>query len=349
MTATTCKNLLLIIVVIAGGTTATAADAIDHIQGEMAGEVTSSSVILQSRLTGSRIDEEGDVPGSSGMARFEISDTPEFRDSVRTEWIEAEPDYDYIIKSVVRSLQPNTRYYYRLEFGLDKRQTRIGPTRTFKTHPGPNESEPCRFVVVTGMNHSCFYDGRGGDKKRAYHGADKALGYPALATIRKLKPDFFVGTGDNVYYDHPLASRARTQAELRRKWHQQFVQPRFVELFSQVPTYWEKDDHDHRFNDCDPHTPVRGIHETAEDRNNPDLASQPSNELGIRTFWEQVPVVDPREKAPKTYRTYRVNRDLQIWLVEGRDYRSPNSMPDGPKKNLGQETDGVAQEDAVGE
>ena len=29
-----------------------------------------------------------------------------------------------------------------------------------------------------------------------------------------------------------------------------------------------------------------------------------------------------------------MNRDLQIWLVEGRDYRSPNRMPDGPDKTL---------------
>jgi len=51
-------------------------------------------------------------------------------------------------------------------------------------------------------------------------------------------------------------------------------------------------------------------------------------------FWEQVPVVEGRAKDPVTYRTHRVSRDLQIWLVEGRDYRSPNEMPDGPQKTL---------------
>ena len=35
-----------------------------------------------------------------------------------------------------------------------------------------------------------------------------------------------------------------------------------------------------------------------------------------------------------TYRTHRVSRDLQIWIVEGRDYRSPNRSPDGPDKSL---------------
>jgi len=95
------------------------------------------------------------------------------------------------------------------------------------------------------------------------------------------------------------------------------VQSRYVELFRNVPTYWEKDDHGHRYDDCD-RTGNR----------------QPSNELGIATFREQVPIVDPADPKATTYRTYRVNRDLQIWLVEGRDYRSPNRMPDGPDKTL---------------
>ena len=50
-----------------------------------------------------------------------------------------------------------------------------------------------------------------------YTGADRQSGYPALATILKMKPEFFVGTGDNVYYDHLGSTRAGTQPELRRK------------------------------------------------------------------------------------------------------------------------------------
>ncbi|MBP90065.1 MAG: alkaline phosphatase [Planctomycetaceae bacterium] len=128
--------------------------------------------------------------------------------------------------------------------------------------------------------------------------------------------DFFVGTGDNVYYD-TRPSFAKSLAELRQKWYEQFVQSRYVELFRNVPTYWEKDDHDHRYNDCD----------RAGDR-------EPSSDLGIATFREQVPIVDPTDANAKTYRTHRVNRDLQIWLVEGRDYRSPNRMFDGLDKTL---------------
>ncbi len=39
------------------------------------------------------------------------------------------------------------------------------------------------------------------------------------------------------------------------KHHEQYSQPRFIDLFKQVATYWMKDDHDHRFNDSDPINP----------------------------------------------------------------------------------------------
>ena len=37
------------------------------------------------------------------------------------------------------------------------------------------------------------------------------------------------------------------------------------------------------------------------------------------------------------YRTFRWGKLLQIWLTDGRDFRSPNTMKDGPEKtHLGQ-------------
>lgn len=294
-----------------------AAGQIAHLQGEMAGELSATSVILQSRLTAPEVDDEGDVPGTRGVARFEIAGDAGFADSFTTPWVEADPEHDFVIKTKVGGLKPATRYHYRLVFGADQDHVQRGPARTFRTHPAPNVAARTSFVVVTGMNYAPFHFGRGGKPKTAYQGDDKHLGYPALASILELRPDFFVGTGDNVYYDNPSKGRAETAAQLRKKWHEQFVQPRYVRLFAEVPTYWEKDDHDHRYNDCD----------NAGDR-------PPSSELGIRIFREQVPVVDPKDPRAVTYRTFRISKLLQIWLLEGRDYRSPNRSPDGPEKTI---------------
>ena len=46
------------------------------------------------------------------------------------------------------------------------------------------------------------------------------LGFPAFEVMGKLQPDFFVGTGDIVYYDNKFRV-SQTTEELRRCWHEQ--------------------------------------------------------------------------------------------------------------------------------
>jgi len=296
-----------------------------HATGEIAGEVTTSSVILQSRLTTGNHPYEGwpfeaDVPGAAGVARFELSTDVDFSGSFTTDWLEAAAEHDFVVKTRITGLDSGMRYYYRLEFGRSEHDTELGPRRSFKTLNGPEVASVASFVVVTGMNYAPFHLLNTDD--------DRQLGYRTLETILGMAPDFFVATGDNVYYDAPSMKEntpprfrrpaADAASAMRKKWHQQLVQPRYVALFAEVPTYWEKDDHDYRYNDCDDTSP--------ED--------PPSPELGKRIFLEQVPVVDPTDPDATTYRTHRVNRDLQIWLTEGRDFRSPNMAASGPDKTL---------------
>ena len=305
-TSWTIVALLGTLAVAAGGCAEVAFPDITNGQGEIAGEVTTTSVILQSRLTVGSELVESDLAGAEGTARFEVATTSDFADSFGSDWLFATTDNDFIVKTKIDGLNQGTRYYYRLIFGPHQE---VGPTRTFETLDGEEVASEASFVVVTGMRYNAF--------QSAYEGPDKHLGYPSLETILDMRPDFFVATGDNVYYDAPFRTAARTPVELRKKWHEQFVQPRYADLFAEVPTYWEKDDHDFRFNDAD---------------NTGD--TEPSVELGIATFLEQVPVVDPEAPNPVTYRTHRINKDLQIWLTEGRDYRSPNMTPNGPEKTL---------------
>ena len=284
-------------------------------QGEIAGEVTANSVILHSRLTTEAVLVDGDVPGAPGVARFELAASDDFANAQESPWLEATAERDFVVQTSMSGLTAGTRYHYRLRYGPTRGNTRLGPTRSFSTLPGADGATEVNFVVVTGMNYSPFH----ADGPRAGSPEDKALGYPALETILGKQPEFFVATGDNVYYDVPFGRFERTQAFMRQKWHEQLVQPRFIDLFAEVPTYWEKDDHDYRYNDTD---------------NTIDNEPDPSPALGVATFLEQVPVVDPNDPSPVTYRTHRVSRDLQIWLTEGRDYRSPNMAPLGPDKTL---------------
>ncbi|MFY7818549.1 MAG: sulfatase-like hydrolase/transferase [Akkermansiaceae bacterium] len=280
-------------------------------QGLMSGEVTQDSVFLQTRFTAVPAMIGGKVPGIAGVGRFEYSTDPEFRDAKCSEWYEVGEKQDFILRAAIKDLKPQALYYFRAVYGCDRQQLKTSDVAEFKTRSTAEQSTSLDFVLTSCLNYAFFQDA---SKRPHASREDRQQGYPALVPILQQRPDFLIINGDCVYYDHPYKTRAKTLEEMRDKWHEQYAMPRFVTLFAKTPVYWNKDDHDYRQNDSDT---------TGDD--------PPSHELGIATFREQVPVA--KNDAP-TYRTHRMGRDLQLWFVEGRDYRSPNRMPDGPQKSI---------------
>jgi alkaline phosphatase D len=132
--------------------------------------------------------------------------------------------------------------------------------------------------------------------------------------MERLGLDFLVPTGDTVYLDSE-SPRARTVELARYHWHRMYTLPRHVAFHRQVPGYWQKDDHDAWADDCWPTLRAPWMDPL-------------TFEQGLAVFREQVPM------GERTDRTIRWGRGLQVWLVEGRDFRSPNDMPDGPDKTI---------------
>ena len=296
--------------------------AIFTAQGSMAGEVTATSVLLQTRLTaipGPALDSNGDVPGSAGVVSFEYGTKFDFSDARRTAWLPARAERDFIVRAELTNLRSAQLYHYRPIFGANEATAKPGMTCQFSTLPGKESDRPMTFLVGSCMNYMKFLHGAKGKAGPVVTATeeDKRLGYRSFVAMAALKPDFFVGTGDIVYYDNILHGPARTLPELRECWHEQFRFPRLIEFFSRTPAYWSKDDHDFRFNESDNET-----------------AKLPLPQTGIELFREQMPILTADDRTSPTYRTHRVNRHLQIWLTEGRDHRSPNAMPDGPDKSL---------------
>ena len=282
-------------------------------QGTMSGEARDTSIFLQTRLTSaSELDATGDLPGASGVIAFEWSLSEDFAASSTTPFKKAEAAHDFIVRTQLSDLKPHSTYFYRAHFGSSEAETQTSPTGTFKTLPGKAGDAEVRFIIGSCMNYNKFLHGKKAKSSGPLTATpeDKLLGYPAFVAMAAVKPDFFIGTGDIVYYDNPIRD-AETIPELRKCWHEQFRFPRMIDFFKDVPTYWSKDDHDFRYNDAD----------NTKDR-------LPLSPTGIDMFREQLPLPE------KSYRTIRVSQDLQIWLTEGRDYRSPNKMADGPEKTL---------------
>ncbi|MBA3698918.1 MAG: alkaline phosphatase D family protein [Planctomycetes bacterium] len=157
-------------------------------------------------------------------------------------------------------------------------------------------------AAITGVVLGChLYDKR-----------DHADGFATYPSVAALAPHFLVQTGDNVYYDRDLGPFATTAPLARWQWERMFSLPRHRALLSSVASYWEKDDHDTLKDDSWPGTTF-GKLTFAE---------------GQRIFRAQVP------SGPLPYRTFRWGQHVQVWLMEGRDFRSPNTMADGPDKTI---------------
>ncbi len=286
-------------------------------QGTMTGEPRHDAVILQTRLTATAAPVDHDIPGAPGEVRFEVSAAADFSRPIFTAWQTARADSDFIIQTRVTGLQPHQLYHYRAHYGTARSSAVAGPAATFRTLPAPDAVAPVRFVLLTCMHYGRFFGLMPKAPQRDLPPAERALGYPGLDAVRDFKPDFWISNGDNVYYDHPDNAQALELPQLRQRWHEQGALPRLVRLNAAAPAFYLKDDHDFRYDDAD----LTGTR-------------LPGTALGIRTFREQVPLIDPATPAAPTYRTVRASRDLQLWFLEGRDYRSPNREPDGPAKSI---------------
>ncbi len=289
----------------------------------LSGELTASSIILQCRFANSDTLINYDVEGLEGSGCFQVSEDSSFFVTRQTEWIKAYPEGDFIIKRYISDLVPNTRYYYRVKaLIINNYDTVYSSVGRFNTLPDPESPRTISFAISTGFNYEKFYgiDNRVNEYSEYPPASvtDKELGFEAFASVTDLNPDFFIANGDVVYYDNPQLM-ARSLPEMRAKWHRYLSMPRNKDLCLHMPVFYLKDDHDYRFNDCDT-TDVK--------------FAEPSHQLGIQVFKEQLPVTGPDNRSAKTYRTVKAGSLLQLWFLEGRDYRSPNLQEDTPQKTI---------------
>ena len=239
----------------------------------------------------------GAVPPATGEARvsWKAENTNTWQ---KSSWLPVDVNRDAVCQFCLKNLSPAKKYEVKVE-GRSTSNNIIASTinATFKTAPVKSEQAGIRFMVAT-----C----------QAYHDRDYgSKGFKIYEHILNEHPDFFVHTGDIVYYDQ----QAKNLDLARWHWQRMYSFPTLMEFHKLVPGYFMKDDHDTWMNDCYPELKTRFMGDfTFKD--------------GQQLFLDQVPM------GEKTYRTYRWGKDLQIWMVEGRDFRSPNNMPDGPDKTI---------------
>ena len=240
---------------------------------------------------------EGAVPGAEGQVRvlYRADGSDEWWESG---WQSTDSEADFTKQLRLAGLSPATRYEIKVEGRAAGSPEVSSVTQgTFRTAPGAATVAEVVFTVTTGTAYK-DQDAEGG-------------GYKMYAEMSKLDPDFFVHTGDIVYYD----SLAKTLPLAEWHWQRMYSLPTNVEFHRKTASYFIKDDHDVFMNDSWPTMETKFMGEF-------------TFEQGLAVFRQQVGM------GERTYRTVRWGKDLQVWMVEGRDFRSPNAMEDGPEKTI---------------
>lgn len=241
-------------------------------------------------------DMDGAVIGKAGMVRFRITDDEGI--DQRTDWLEARVEEDFAVSYTFGDLLPDTVYEVEIEGRSSESGISSFTYGQFKTAPRPDQPKDVLIATST-----CQYFWSFDDKDRGFRSYDGML---------RLEPDFYIQTGDYVYYDKP-GPLATNPDKARHKWHAMDSRSSIRDLLSRTPIYMMKDDHDLLKNDVFPGSGDYG-----------DL----TYEEGLRIWNKQAPM------HQKPYRHFQWGRDLEIWLVEGREYRSPNDMADGYDKSI---------------
>jgi alkaline phosphatase D len=238
---------------------------------------------------------EGAAPGAAGEVRVRYR-AAGVEEWGETAWAAVDPARDFTRQVLLSGLVPGTRYEIEVDSRAAEGASGTVITGGFRTAPAAEAEQAVSFVVSTCQD---------------YPDRDLPDGFKIYGAIEKLDPDFFVLAGDILYYD----SLAKSIELARWHWQRTFSLPTNLRFHRHIANYFMKDDHDTLVNDCWPGMETKFMGDF-------------TFEQGLDVFREQVPM------GERTYRTVRWGKDLQVWMVEGRDFRSPNDMRDGPEKTI---------------
>lgn len=201
-------------------------------------------------------------------------------------------------------LQPATRYRYTVS------QSPEQVAGEFVTAPPVAATVPVRFAWS-------------GDLGSRDHCRRLADGYPVFRALSRFQVDFFLFVGDTIYADQACRGADRV--------------PGYGFVARRRPDFWAK----HRYNREEPAlqdyfrtTSVYAIWDDHEVRNNFSGRSEPLMEAGRQAFVDYFPVRPPREDPGRLYRKFRWGSLLELFILDTRQYRSPNTDPDGPGKTM---------------
>ena len=252
----------------------------------------------------------------------------------RIEAVPARAGDDYTAQVPLEGLAPATTYTYRAWFSLGAPGLSRGPTvqGSFRTAPPDDTAAPVRLAF-------------GGDLAGQNVCRDAAEGFPIMDAVRAWRPDVFVGLGDMIYADNACSAiglygnaqvpgdfgPAADLATYWKHWRYGRADTRLQRLLAGTDYVGVWDDHE-VVNDFGPLTDTRSAPPYT-----PGVHLMP---IGLEAFIDYTPVAIAANTPLRLYRSIRWGKNLQLFVLDTRQYRDPNFAEDSearPKTMLGRE------------
>ena len=264
--------------------------------GVSSAEVTASSALLWTRAP------------KSGKVQLVVAQDRHFAKKRTTRTIKASGGGDLTVQATVKKLAAAKKYFY---FFIQGRQrSDIG---TFTTAPKATDPKTIRFAV-TGDADPVRVNGQN------YWNKDGSNNWATYKAMTKERNNFNVNLGDTIYSDaetdqgFPLAF---SLAQKRAKYRLDLTYPNLLNLRKSGSVYNEWDDHEfvddftRKSQACD----VGSVATPQYACNIPGIWS-----AGVKAFREYMPVTYSAQNG--TYRTFRWGKNLQIFILDERSFRS---------------------------
>lgn len=291
--------------------------------GVASGDVTAGSAVIWGRASG------------EASMHVEYDTDPNFSAPLQGPTGRATTASDFTAQVKLTGLSPDTVYYYRVHFTAGGRvsERQVG---TFRTAPGPDSVRPVSFVW-------------GGDLggQRLCRRVDQ--GYALFQKMQALEPTFFIANGDMIYADGDCPEQgpdgpggwenvpgdfadvksvdwtdltAVREAYLAH-WRYNRQDPYFQRFLRSTSMYSQWDDHE-VINDFGALWPYW----------NPDNVNRPGYPnlvaAGREAFFLYSPIDRSPEEPNRIYRTFNWGKDLDLFIIDARSFRSQNHLEDNP-------------------
>ena len=264
--------------------------------GVSSSEVGSNSALLWSRAA------------KSGTVQLVVAQDRRFKKGRQTKNLKATKGNDLTVQATVKKLKPATRYFYFFIQG--KQRSVIG---NFTTAPKPSAAKTIRFAV-TGDADPVRVNGQN------YWNKDGSDNWATYRAMTKENNNFNVNLGDTIYSDAEVDQgfpRAFSLDQKRDKYKLGLTYKNLLDLRKAGPVYNQWDDHEF-VDDFNRNSEGCDVGSVATDGYACDI--QGIWKAGVKAFREYMPVTYSQQNG--TYRTFRWGKNLEIFILDERSFRS---------------------------